>query len=97
MRTPPFWPDKPTIWFLQMEGYFSLSGITQDTTKFYYVITQLESKYAQEVEDIIINPSKEKKYQPIKDKLIRRLSTSPEHEIKQLFEHEEIGGLHCSF
>jgi len=36
---PPFWPKKPAVWFVQLEGQFVLSNITQDATKFYYVIS----------------------------------------------------------
>ena len=44
IRVPPFWPEKPAVWFAQFEGQFALSNITQDSTKFYYVISQLENK-----------------------------------------------------
>ena len=35
----PFWPEKPAVWFTQLEGQFALSNITQDATKFYYIIS----------------------------------------------------------
>jgi hypothetical protein len=44
IRVPPFWPEKPAVWFTQLEGQFALSTITQDVTKFYYVISQLDNK-----------------------------------------------------
>jgi hypothetical protein len=56
IRLPPFWPEKPAVWFAQLEGQFALSNITQDATKFYYVISLLDNKYAAEVEDVITNP-----------------------------------------
>jgi hypothetical protein len=56
IRVSPFWPKKPAVWFVQLEGQFALSSITQDATKFYYVISHLENKCAAEVEDIITNP-----------------------------------------
>jgi len=46
------------VWVAQLEGQFALSNITQDSTKFYYVISQLENKYAAEVEDVITNSPK---------------------------------------
>jgi hypothetical protein len=42
----PFWPEKPAVWFAQLEGQFALSNIMLDATKFYYA----------EVEDVITNP-----------------------------------------
>jgi hypothetical protein len=56
IRVPPFWPEKPNLWFAQLEGQFALANVTQDTTKFYYVISHLEDKYTAEVENVIINP-----------------------------------------
>jgi hypothetical protein len=43
VRVPPFWPEKPAVWFAQLEGQFALSGITQDEIKLYYVISHLDN------------------------------------------------------
>jgi len=84
IRVPPFWPEKPAVWFAQLEGQFALLSITQDTTKFYYVISHLENKYAAEVEDVITNPPPTGRYRKIKAELIRRLSLSEEQRVRQL-------------
>jgi hypothetical protein len=68
-----------------------LSSITQDATKFYYVISHLENKYAAEVEDVITNPPPTGHYEKIKAELIRHLSLSEEQRICQLLMHEEMG------
>ncbi|XP_046397779.1 uncharacterized protein LOC124164494 [Ischnura elegans] len=91
MRVPPFWPEDPAVWFAQVEGQFHLNGITQDATKFYYIMSQLDQKDAAEVSDIIISPPAEGKYARLKEELIRRLTASQEQRIRQLLEHEEIG------
>ncbi|KAL0811246.1 hypothetical protein ABMA28_009672 [Loxostege sticticalis] len=91
VRVAPFWPDKPAIWFAQLEGQFAISNITADTTKFYYVISQLDNQYAAEVEDIIISPPSSNKYEKLKSELIKRLSASKEKKVKQLLMHEELG------
>jgi len=79
------------MWFTQLEGQFALSNITLYVTKFYYVISQLENKYAAEVEDVITNPQPKSRYDQIKDELIRRLSLSEEQRVRQLLMHEEMG------
>ena len=48
IRVPPLWSEKPAMWFAQLKGQFALSNITQDATKFYYVISQLDIKYVAE-------------------------------------------------
>jgi len=53
----PFWPEKSTVCFAQLEGQSALANPTQDATKFYYVISHLDNEYAAEVEDVITNPT----------------------------------------
>jgi hypothetical protein len=50
VRLPPFWTDRPAVWFAQAEAQFSLAGISSERTKFHYVISQLDQRYAAEVE-----------------------------------------------
>jgi hypothetical protein len=55
-RLPPFWAEHPAVWFAQAEAQFTLAGINSERTKFYYIISQLDNRYATEVEDIITSP-----------------------------------------
>lgn len=91
MRTPPFWPEEPEIWFAQVEGQFAISGITNDTTKFHHIIGQLDQQFSKEVKDIIICPPATDKYEKLKTELIKRLSASNEKKVHQLLMHEELG------
>lgn len=91
VKIPPFWPEEPQVWFAQVEGHFTLSGITTDTTKFYYVIAQLDNQYAAEVKDIITSPPATGKYETLKVELIKRLTASAEKRVQQLLIHEELG------
>jgi hypothetical protein len=56
-RLPPFWPERPAVWFAQTEAQFTLAGISNEQTKFCYVISQLDQRYTSEVEDIITCPT----------------------------------------
>lgn len=91
LRCPAFTPEEPALWFAQLEGQFILSRITSDSTKFYYVATQLETQYAKQVKDIITNPPETNKFEKLKSALISRLSASQEKRIQQLLLHEELG------
>jgi hypothetical protein len=42
---PPFWAERPTVWFAQAEAQFTLAGINSEQTKFCYVISQLDHRY----------------------------------------------------
>jgi hypothetical protein len=59
VRLPPFWPERPDVWFSQADAQFSLAGITNETTKFHHVISQLDQRYAEEVDDLITSPPSE--------------------------------------
>uniref|UniRef100_A0A2A4J8M7 DUF7041 domain-containing protein n=1 Tax=Heliothis virescens TaxID=7102 RepID=A0A2A4J8M7_HELVI len=91
VRVPPFWAEEPEIWFAQVEGQFSIAGITADVTKFNYVIGHLENQYTRDIKDIIINPPATNKYEKLKTELIKRLTASNEKKITQLLMHEELG------
>lgn len=91
VRVPPFWPEEPEVWFAQVEGQFAISGITNDATKFNYVIAQLDNNASVEVKDIIINPPPSDKYAKLKSELIKRLTASKEKRLKQSLMHEELG------
>ena len=91
VRMPPFWPDRPAIWFTQAESQFELAAITRQRTKFNYVLSQLNQQQASEVEDIITAPPEHEPYDRLKAELIRRLSTSREQRVRQLLSHEEMG------
>jgi hypothetical protein len=57
VQHPPFWPERPAVWFAQAEAQFTLAGISNERTKFCHVISQLDHRYATEVDDIITSPS----------------------------------------
>lgn len=91
VKLPPFWADRPSLWFSQAESQFVISGITSDETKFHYVVAQLDTRYATEVEDIITNPPETDKYKVLRTQLIQRLSASEEQRVRQLVSDEELG------
>ncbi|XP_029679082.1 uncharacterized protein LOC115245109 [Formica exsecta] len=84
VRIPPFWPDEPELWFAQLEGQLTLSGVTDDGIKFAQVLSRMEPKQAREVKDIITHPPTHQKYETIKRALIQRLSVSHEQRIRTL-------------
>lgn len=91
VRIPAFNATDPELWFSMIESSFNSAGVTTDSTKFGYVVSALDSKYALEVRDIILNPPTDGQYQKLKSELIKRLSFSQEQKTRRLLEHEEIG------
>jgi hypothetical protein len=91
VRLPPFWFDKPNVWFAQAEAQFTLAGITSDSTRYNHVVAQLDTRLAAEVEDIITNPPKDGAYLVLRAELTRRLSRSDGERVRQLIRNEELG------
>jgi hypothetical protein len=91
VRLPPFWAEQATIWFTQAEAQFSLAGISNERPKFYHIISQLDHKYAAEVEDIITSPPHQDLYTVLKTELLNRLSPTREQQARQIITHEEMG------
>jgi hypothetical protein len=91
VRPPPFWPERPAVWFAQAEAQFTLAGISSEKLKFCHVISQLDHRYATVVEDIITSPPTSEPYTVLKAELVRRLSPTTEQRICQLLTAEEIG------
>jgi hypothetical protein len=91
VRLPPFLAEWPAAWFAQAEAQFFLAGISSETTKFYYVISQLEHRYATEVEDIITSLPERDPCTTLRTELVRRLCPSREQRIHQLLTLGEMG------
>jgi hypothetical protein len=84
VQLPPFWAERPAVWFAQVEAQFTLAGISSEKIKFCHVISQLDQQYAMEVEDIITSPPDQHPYTTLRTELVRRLSPSREQCIHQL-------------
>ncbi|KAH7973600.1 hypothetical protein HPB49_003028 [Dermacentor silvarum] len=51
IKLPPFPVDSPEVWFAQVEAQFSLARITQDQTRYDYVVAHLDARYANELSE----------------------------------------------
>ncbi|XP_018325882.2 uncharacterized protein LOC108737508 [Agrilus planipennis] len=91
VKLPDFWPKRIALWFTQVEVVFSLNWITKNDTKYIHIVSQLSPQYLDEIEDILMHPPAENKYETIKAVLIKRLSDSDTAKARQLLEREEIG------
>jgi hypothetical protein len=91
VRLPPFWAERPAVWFSQAEAQFSLAGISSERTKFHYIISQLDQRYAAEVQDIITSLPQQDPYTKLRTELLKRLSLSRELRAHWILTLEEMG------
>jgi hypothetical protein len=81
VRVPPFWSNEPALWFSQLESQLALANVTADTTKFHYVVSNLDFRNTQVVRDNLQTLPRTDKYEALKTALISRLSSSEEQRI----------------
>lgn len=91
LKLPPFWDKEADLWFINIEAQFVLANITQDTTKYYAVISALNSEVLSYVSDIVKNPPAEGLYQTLKDRLIAEFSDSEQKRVKDLLSNAVLG------
>ena len=56
IKLPEFWEFSPTAWFAQTEAQFAIRDVTDDTTRYYHVVSALgRSTATREVNFIAIH------------------------------------------
>lgn len=91
LKLPPYYPNDPQLWFMQVEAQFFTKGITQEITKYHHVVACLQPEYAQEVRDLLLSRPKDNPYTTLRDNLIKRTSASEQKRLHQLLTSEELG------
>lgn len=87
----PFWADDPETWFQQLEAQFVLAGITVDTTKFYHLLTALDTKLLSQVSDAVKKPPDDEKYENLKRAMLSQFAVSEQRKFKTLLEDIQLG------
>ncbi|KAJ8713198.1 hypothetical protein PYW07_017468 [Mythimna separata] len=90
MRIPPFWRDRPRLWFISFEA------ATNDLKKgqaqlAQMVIAQLERQDIEQIMDLLYNPPEKDQYQAIKERLISAYEESDSRQFQKLLSDMELG------
>ena len=75
-RPPPFQKENPVVWFGLLEAAMNLSKLTNDVTKYYYVISSLDPSTANLIADIIMSPPPVDKYKTVNVRLMKLFGQS---------------------
>ena len=91
LKLPVFWTQQPQVWFLQTEAQFSIRKISDDTTKFYYVVSSLDQATASRIVDFLSTPPSENKYAALKQRLLETFGLSKRVRAHKLLHFQPLG------
>jgi len=91
IKLPTFWTAQPTVWFAQAEAQFNIRNVTQDSTKYYYVVSALDQATAARVVDELSHPPETGKYENLKTKLLNTFGLTRRDRAARLLHLNDIG------
>lgn len=92
IKIPPFWIEKPEMWFFTVEAQFKISGITAEETRFNYLVSQLDPEFLENIWDIV-QSSDPNKYSAAKERLLGTFRESEAKRIQRLLTGLELGDM----
>ncbi|BES87528.1 Hypothetical protein NTJ_02390 [Nesidiocoris tenuis] len=90
LKFPPFWMERPDVWFRQIEAQFKIKNIRTENRKFDHLISQLDRKFVADIFDILDTAS-DTKYSLAKERLLSLYKESDDAQIKRLLDGLELG------
>lgn len=93
LKLPTFWTSNPEAWFMQVEAQFAIRNITADDTKYYYVVSALDSATATRALSILKSPPASDKYKSIKTFLTSAFGLTDAERATALFKLNGLGDM----
>ena len=91
LKLPEFWTRSPEVWFARIEAQFGTKGITQDQTKYDYVVSSLDAETAEEISAVLLSPPAQDKYGTIKKCLIKSFGKTQAQKDAELLNLNGLG------
>lgn len=91
VELPPFWTQKPDLWFAAVEAQFQTRRVQADNSKYCAIVNKLDQETLTIVEDIIIKPPQTDKYETLKRMLLKHFSKSQEQRFRTLASGLQLG------
>ena len=91
VKIPPFWSRNVSLWFHQVECQFAIGNITNEVTKYHYVMGSLDSEIASLVSDFISKPMSTTPYSDLKKRLATEFEESEGRKARKLLNELDLG------
>lgn len=79
-------------WFIRLESWFRLQGITEETVRFEAVVASLTPQLFDQVVDVIISPPQNEPYKRLKAAIIEKFADSEYTRVDKLLSTVPLGG-----
>lgn len=89
-RIPEFWKDQPRLWFVQCEAVLSPQKLS-DEARYNMVVTKLGKDVVQQVSDILLKPPENRKFEVLKERLLKVYEESEMRQFQKLLSEMELG------
>ena len=90
LKLPTFWTNLPTAWFLNIESQFQIRRVTDELTKYHYVVQSLPQDVIASVYDVMCEPS-DTPYTDLKKVLVDRHTASESKRVEELLSNTAMG------
>ncbi|KII61927.1 Transposon Ty3-G Gag-Pol polyprotein [Thelohanellus kitauei] len=91
LKLPTFWTSQPAVWFVQTEAQFSIRRITDDLTKYHYLVASLDQESASRLLDVLDSPPDTGKYIHLRERLLKTFGLSRRERAARLLDMPGLG------
>lgn len=91
IKIPEFWESSAAAWFSTVEAQFEIRKITDDSTRYYYVVSALGSNVASRLVGLLTYPPETEKYVTLKAQLLKTFELSTAERARRLFAIQGLG------
>ncbi|KAJ8720546.1 hypothetical protein PYW08_006011 [Mythimna loreyi] len=89
-KIPDFWTDQPRVWFIRTEAMLAPQKLSDDA-RYDIVVSKLGKEAIQQVTDILMEPPAVKKFETLKDRLLRIYEESKNRQLQKLISVMDLG------
>ena len=90
LKLSPFWQEDPALWFHQVEAQFAAKGITQQLTKYHYIVSSLAPEIARRFV-MLLSLLADAPFDTLKERLVSRTSLTESQRMQKLLFLEPLG------
>ncbi|KAF6217312.1 hypothetical protein GE061_001666 [Apolygus lucorum] len=91
IKIPPLWRRNVKVWRLQVDAHFANSPVTQELTKYNYLLASLDGDVAELISDLLLKPLSVTPYSDLMDRLQAEFEISEGRKVNRLLTELDLG------